>query len=468
MRSLLVTCSIVSLLFSVPVSAQSTDEILGIFGSVVNNEIQKAEKKRVEEERQKALAERQRMLDEARQRRQSSTNLTSIVPQVIQPQIHPPNSVNPPVQKAQIYNQSNINHSDVVDDEGYGAVFDALEKAEAAKTDSQKFEELKPHLVSGRPNVEQCQEFQNLVMSDNYEAISYALELGARGNRFSVNGPAIANCFRMDSGHIPFAPDRIKRVFDNARDMYNGGLTMATYQSYRSGAYDNNPLYDERRVSYFKRSADLDYVLGQQAYASIMIEKGDKKTAFIYLNKAAEKGDITSIKALKSVYGYEFVSKNKEPSVAELSGLTTRGQNSQIVSVLKSDDMNDKINLTRYVSGSSLNYRDAPNGNKLGSLARSSKISVYKQQGKWLRITESGLPEKWVHEDFVSSIKPADLPSSSTKPYKRLSVQQCGDLRISRLLSKTKQEYNSHDRQMTRGGCNSEREALKKQWEWVR
>lgn len=77
----------------------------------------------------------------------------------------------------------------------------------------------------------------------------------------------------------------------------------------------------------------------------------------------------------------------------------------------KLDVRDDTLNLTRYVSGSSLNYRDAPNGNKIGSFPRSTRLIVYERSGEWVRVSKYNAPQNWVHEDYISSSKPNALPA---------------------------------------------------------
>ena len=129
----------------------------------------------------------------------------------------------------------------------------------------------------------------------------------------------------------------------------------------------------------------------------------------------------------------------------------------------------DTLAVTRYVLGSSLNFRDAPNGNKLGSLGFASKVTVYEKQGNWLRISKSSEAQKWVHGDYVSTSKPvAKNNSTPSRANRKLSDAECGNLRIKKITSvKTQSQFDAIERQLTRGGCNSQLEARKRQWDWV-
>lgn len=75
--------------------------------------------------------------------------------------------------------------------------------------------------------------------------------------------------------------------------------------------------------------------------------------------------------------------------------------------------LKDSFELHLYVKGSSLNYRDAPNGNKLGSLSFATKVTAYGRDGKWLRISKADQPERWVHGDYLSENKPVERARNS-------------------------------------------------------
>lgn len=134
---------------------------------------------------------------------------------------------------------------------------------------------------------------------------------------------------------------------------------------------------------------------------------------------------------------------------------------------------------TRYVSGSSLNYRNSPSGSKLGSFPFSTELVIYDRSGKWVRVSKAREPEKWVHEDYLSKSKPSkprrtvtsnnQTTNSNKQRYRKLSDAECGRLRIKMVTTvKTQAQFDAIERQLTRGGCNSQEEARKKAWEWVR
>lgn len=83
------------------------------------------------------------------------------------------------------------------------------------------------------------------------------------------------------------------------------------------------------------------------------------------------------------------------------------------IASIKTTGRKDVMKLTRYVSGSSLNYRDAPNGNKLGAFPYATKLTVYERSGKWVRVSRTNETDKWVHEDYVSNSKPKARTSNS-------------------------------------------------------
>ena len=139
----------------------------------------------------------------------------------------------------------------------------------------------------------------------------------------------------------------------------------------------------------------------------------------------------------------------------------------------KTNIRKDTMKLTRYVSGSSLNYRDAPNGNVIGSLPYGAKVTVFEKSGEWwVRISKSNTPENWVHSAYLVSQKPPARQASSksnSQTSSRLSDAECGRLRIKKITTvKTQAQFDAIERQLTRGGCNSQRDARRKQWEWVR
>lgn len=114
----------------------------------------------------------------------------------------------------------------------------------------------------------------------------------------------------------------------------------------------------------------------------------------------------------------------------------------------------DSLNLTRYVSGSALNFRDSPNGKKLGSFKYADKLTIYQKDGKWLRVSKYNITEKWVHEDYVSSSKPVarQSASNSNSGERRLN---CVDYYTRKLNAQTQSQYNSAVRGEKRLNCNS-------------
>lgn len=68
--------------------------------------------------------------------------------------------------------------------------------------------------------------------------------------------------------------------------------------------------------------------------------------------------------------------------------------------------LKDSLNLKRYVSADPLNYRDAPNGAKLGTVTFGSEVTVYEKKNGWYRISRGDRRQEWVHGDYLSNAKP--------------------------------------------------------------
>ena len=71
--------------------------------------------------------------------------------------------------------------------------------------------------------------------------------------------------------------------------------------------------------------------------------------------------------------------------------------------------LKDSINVTMYVSGSTVNVRNAPNGNKLGGLDFASKVTVYEKKDDWARVSPSKNKPRWVSLSHLQSSKPEPL-----------------------------------------------------------
>lgn len=148
----------------------------------------------------------------------------------------------------------------------------------------------------------------------------------------------------------------------------------------------------------------------------------------------------------------------------------TNVSDSIVIALLTPQDSQGEV---YYNTASSLNVRSAPNGIKLGdNLAYGQRVVVYEKREDWLRISTGSEPEQWISEKFVSTTKPVAKrsPSNSSSPSNlKLSDAECGRLRIRKIVnSKTQKQFDAFERQLTRGGCNSQREARKKQWDWIK
>lgn len=68
----------------------------------------------------------------------------------------------------------------------------------------------------------------------------------------------------------------------------------------------------------------------------------------------------------------------------------------------------------RYVKvNTSLNIRNTPNGNRVGSLKNGTEVTIFETNGMWARIGES----KWVSVAYLSSINPNKKAKSTQKTY---------------------------------------------------
>jgi len=197
-----------------------------------------------------------------------------------------------------------------------------------------------------------------------------------------------------------------------------------------------------------------------------------KTTKFRYL------GDGDTIEQMNAPYNVESMRLAKKGDLytkmsydilKDICGATNASAAKPIV---PKKALEDNLKLVRYVKGDSLNYRDAPTlkGKKLGSLPFAAKITIYERSGDWVRITLASQPQEWVHEAYVVSSKPHEnSTSSSNQRNTRLSDAECGRLRIEKITTvKTQAQFDAIERQLTRGGCNSQRDARRKQWDWVR
>jgi len=166
----------------------------------------------------------------------------------------------------------------------------------------------------------------------------------------------------------------------------------------------------------------------------------------------------------------------KLSSLSETKPTALKAESNAIVSNKSAADeigktvRTDDIFEEHFVSVNSLNYRDAPDGVKLGSFAFSTRLLAYERVGGWVRVSKAGDREQWVFEKYLSDTKPSSRPissSPSSQSRRRLTNSECGTLRIRKLSVKTQSQFDAIEGQLSRGGCNSQQEARKKQWEWV-
>lgn len=151
----------------------------------------------------------------------------------------------------------------------------------------------------------------------------------------------------------------------------------------------------------------------------------------------------------------------KSPNVVSSNSVTSK---------IEKNETKDEIYEEHFVSVNSLNYRDAPNGVKLGSFPFATRLLAYERHGSWVRISKAGDSQKWVSEKYLSDTKPSSRPistSPSNQSRRRLTNSECGTLRLRKLSVKTQSQFDAIERQLSRGGCNSQQEARKKQWDWV-
>ena len=121
-----------------------------------------------------------------------------------------------------------------------------------------------------------------------------------------------------------------------------------------------------------------------------------------------------------------------------------------------------------FITSKSLNVRAEPNPNAkvLQRLKYGQYVNVINQQDNWLLVgKQPDGTEKWVSKEHVSRKRPEQTSKTNNQARTSLTDVQCGILRIEKLSVKTKKQYDIIERQLTRGGCNSEREALRKQWD---
>lgn len=139
-----------------------------------------------------------------------------------------------------------------------------------------------------------------------------------------------------------------------------------------------------------------------------------RTTEFRYL------GDGNTIKEMNSPYNVKSMRKaikgniNSNISYDILKEVCLLNQNNNGPIQVKKP-LKDKLYLTRYVKGTSLNYRDTPNGNTLGSLSFATKVIVYDRKGNWSRISSANQSERWVHGNYLLDSKPV-LTKNRPKP----------------------------------------------------
>jgi len=77
-----------------------------------------------------------------------------------------------------------------------------------------------------------------------------------------------------------------------------------------------------------------------------------------------------------------------------------------------------------YVNGEILNFRDYPNGNKIGMLNLGTKLSVLEEKGDWVKVRIEG----WVYKPLTSSVKHETVQSIN---YEIISQYTLSDIKKS-------------------------------------
>lgn len=291
-----------------------------------------------------------------------------------------------------------------------------------------------------------CKQLTNLLDRNDYRAAQRAVEiLNDYAKRFEKDSP---DRRRKDNfkycniglwqvsprqakwDKVCFAPDKYAELGQNPSALYESAKllrgAMGKYcktpnspksalikrtQWHSTGGRDYSISQEKWETSerYLKLAADLGHGLAAKEYANGL---ADYNVRFARKRWLAPK----IIDLDKDLFIYSNMSK-------DLSAHTDGG-------ICRSSAKNS-LNLTYYVSGNSLNYRDAPNGNKLGSLTYRSKVTAYERDGKWLRISKLNEPQKWVHSGYVSTSKPKAQTYNSNTNRKRSSSSSNGVTRMS-------------------------------------
>jgi len=185
----------------------------------------------------------------------------------------------------------------------------------------------------------------------------------------------------------------------NAFSQYNLGLMYLD----GDGVTKNNAA----AAKWFRKSAEQGFNRAQYNLG-VLYDRGrgvreDNIKAYMWNSLAKSQGNKSAKEAevyLRSKLSHTDLSRAKSLAKTKVKNLTSQPA---LSSTPKREDV---LNLTRYVTGSSLNYRNSPNGVKLGSFAYTTKLVVYERIGKWVRVSRSNESDKWVHESYLSNSKP--------------------------------------------------------------
>ncbi|PHR92940.1 MAG: hypothetical protein COA69_06365 [Robiginitomaculum sp.] len=356
----------------------------------------------------------------------------------------------------------------------YGKVFDGLQTQQT----SINFEDLKPKLLSKQLNALQCKQYRKLISDGNPQALIFAITLNSITMRVNMQ----CRVFPPQEEQICLAPDRVSELTSDPEALYLFSKNITGIK--RSSCYNQ---YYNKGIKYLKQSADLDYTRAQTEYALHLLhemrrpsygyvnprinygqnlsptQKG--RQAFIYLNKAAEKGDIVAIDLLKKSFDYEVPRKPivsaKTPAIAEnqiineQTKLPAPSSHTPTVSKGSQDTIvkTEEPLYMRYVIVPQLNFRDAPKGVKLGAFILGEQVKVYEEKGDWLRIVTYTYGSVWIHRDYVSHKEPKPIPKTvvASKP---VSINVPSDSASYYLLSKTKMSSGNWNAVTKRNGSS--------------